>query len=206
MKMVATFVLVVLVAGCVSGGTPNGYADENAPAVDDPASVDVSTNGSGTEVREESSPVQTEQIFFSKDGVSMEHYWPSTYSLKGDESEMLIYNEGGERVSIVSVEMTFTAGGRTYEQYSGTWEAFPSRQSWERIDYVNMHPDYYKGEPLVLEPGQKGKVHYHYRFGDVSGEQSVSIDLTYKAGGTAVVKKKLTRTAPDSSGDDPEGH
>ena len=123
-------------------------------------------------------------VLHRQDGVTFEHYFPNTGSLKSDESEILIYNERNIAVQVVSSDMKFILGGKTYEQYSGTWEKFPSKQSWERMEQVNIKPLYYQGQPLILEPGQKGKLHWHYQFGgDISGkEQAVEINVAYKIG------------------------
>ncbi len=123
-------------------------------------------------------------VLHRQDGITFELYFPNTGSLKSDESEILIYNEGDAAVQVTSSDMKFIVAGRTYEQYSGTWEKFPSKPSWERLDYVNIHPRYYQNQPLILEPGQKGKLHWHYQFeGDIRGkEQAVEINIVYKIG------------------------
>ncbi len=125
-----------------------------------------------------------ERIFFEKYNVQFEHYWPNSGSLGSDESEILVYNERSQPVQIISTDMAFVADGILYNQYSGTWEKFPSRTSWDRIEYVNIKPNYYKGEPLILQPNQKGKIHYHYQFnGDImQQQQSVKITIAFKYG------------------------
>ena len=135
-------------------------------------------------------------ILHRQDGVTFEHYFPNTGSLKGDESEILMYNEGNAVVQVTSSDMKFIVAGRTYEQDSGTWEKFPSIQSWERIEQVNIKPPYYQGQHLILEPGQKGKLHWHYQItGDIRGkEQAVDIDITYSIGAQSyTLKKKVVR-------------
>ena len=123
-------------------------------------------------------------VFFEQDGVQFEHYWPNSGSLGSDESEVLVYNDRNGAVQIISTDMIFIAGDRQYTQYSGTWEKFPSRTSWDRIEYINIHPNYYKDEPLILQPNQKGKIHYHYQFNeDISQkQQAVKIKIAYKYG------------------------
>lgn len=148
-------------------------------------------------------------ILYQQDGVTLEHYFPNTGSLKSDESEILVYNRGNVTVQITSSDMKFIVEGRTYEQYSGTWEKFPSQQSWEKIDYVNIKPPYYQGQPLVLEPGQKGKLHWHYQFeSDIRGkEQAVDIEITFTSGGKSItIEKIVTREGGgDSFNEEPAG-
>ena len=135
-------------------------------------------------------------ILHRQEGVTFEHYFSNMGSLKSDEAEILVYNGGNAAVQITSSDMKFIVAGRTYEQYSGTWEKFPSIDSWEKIDYVNIHPRYYQNQPLILEPGQKGKLHWHYQFaGDIRGkEQAVDIDITYSIGAQSyTLKKKVVR-------------
>ncbi|MBS3067772.1 hypothetical protein J4450_03650 [Candidatus Micrarchaeota archaeon] len=126
-------------------------------------------------------------VFLEQDNLVFEHYWPlDEYApnMKDDESEILVYNNANLPVQITSTDMRFIINSNTYDQYSGTWEKFPSRSSWDRIEYINIHPNYYSGEPpLILKPGQKGKIHYHYQFSqDITSnpKQSVKIKITYK--------------------------
>jgi hypothetical protein len=135
-------------------------------------------------------------VIHQQDGVTLEHYFPNTGSLKSDESEILIYNRGKAAVQITSSDMKFILDGKTYEQYSGTWEKFPSQQSWERIEYVNIHPRYYAQEPLMLQPGEKGKLHWHYQFEqDIQNKpQAVEIDIIYTLGGEKqIIDQRLTK-------------
>ncbi len=156
--------------------------------------------------------LMNEKVFFEKGNIQFEHYWPNSGSLGSDESEILVYNEGNVSVQIVSTDMKFIAGGKTYTQYSGTWEKFPSRASWDRIEYTNIQPNYYKGEPLIIQPGQKGKIHYHYQFGgDISQQQqAVKINIVYNHGGKEEsIDMELKRTNPPlpvTSGQQQEQH
>ena len=141
--------------------------------------------------------VNTDSIFFERDGVTFEHNWPDTESksLKGDESEIFVYNENDNNIEFIATNMIFFVGETSYNIYSGTWEKFPSRNSWDRIEQINIGQGY-SGEPLILEPGQKGKIHYHYEF-DISAEdpnQRVQIDLTYTLNGeTKIIDQELIR-------------
>jgi hypothetical protein len=85
---------------------------------------------------------------------------------------------------------------KTYPHKSGTWEKFPSKTSWEKIEYLNISPQYYKGEPLILEPGQKGKLHWHINFGSqpLDGKQTVQLKLTFLKGNeTITIEEKFNR-------------
>lgn len=126
-------------------------------------------------------------VFLESDDIIFEHYWPlDTYAkhMKADESEILVYNNGNSPVQITSADMKFIINDKTYDQYSGTWEKFASKTSWEKLEYININPNYYNGEPpLILQPEQKGKIHYHYRFDeDVTSNpnQAVKIKITFK--------------------------
>lgn len=138
---------------------------------------------------------------FHQDGkVIFEHYWPLdplAPHLKADESEMVVYNDGDVNLQITSTDMKFLLDGKSYSQYSGTWEKFSSRTSWERIEYVNIDPSHYKNEPLILQPGQKAKIHYHYKFEtDIADKKhAVQINLKYRLNGIEKnIDRKLERT------------
>ena len=47
---------------------------------------------------------------------------------------------------------------------------------------------YYKGEPLILEPNQKGKLHWHILFGStpLDGKQAVHIKLSLLKGAETI--------------------
>ncbi|MEE8401529.1 MAG: hypothetical protein V3R86_05205 [Candidatus Hydrothermarchaeaceae archaeon] len=81
--------------------------------------------------------------------------------------------------------MKFSVNGNSYPVYSGSWEKYQSARAWERIDYAIISP-YFPKENPVLEPGQKGKLHYHFDFeespGDTAG-QVVQIKINFSYGG-----------------------
>ncbi len=85
--------------------------------------------------------------------------------------------------------MSYKVEGKAYPEKSGTWEKFPSKTSWEKIEYLNISPQYYKGEPLILTPGQKGKLHRHIQFGSqpLDGKQTVLLKLTLLKGGENII-------------------
>lgn len=110
------------------------------------------------------SRVQAEdQAFYSQDGVTLEYYWPidDGRNLSADETEILAYNESDETIEFVSPKIAFTENGRLRAQFSGTWEKFPSRDSWDRIEYISFLPSPYGGEKLLVYPGEKAKIHWH---------------------------------------------
>lgn len=136
--------------------------------------------------------------FYSKDGVSFQHYWPGDGSFSNEETEILLFNESSTNVEVTSFALVYSVEGRPYPHKSGTWEKFPSKQSWDRIEYLNISPQYYKGEQLLLTPGQKGKLHWHIQFGPnpLDGKQTVKVNLTLiKEGQTTVINETLTRAS-----------
>lgn len=119
------------------------------------------------------------QPFYQKGGISLQHYWPSDGSFSAEETEILVVNESDSSVQIKSFEMTYSIDSKSYSQKSGTWEKFPTKASWDKIEYINISPQYFKNEPLILESGQKGKLHWHINFGpqQLNGKQTVKIKL-----------------------------
>lgn len=172
---------------------PGGHLNQDLPVKPTTSSSPLPTISTPTS---DYRPPQGATVLYNQDQVIFEHYWPNTASLKGDESEILVYNEGTAPVQITASDQIFILGNQRYSQYSGTWEKFPSRQSWNRIDYVNINQNYYTGQPLILEPGQKGKLHWHYQFkGDVSTQQQaaeITIAFT-RQGKSYSLDKKLAR-------------
>lgn len=118
--------------------------------------------------------------FYSKDGLSLTHSWPGEGNFSNEETEILLFNESESSVEVKSFYLTYSVEGKTYPHKSGTWEKFPSKTSWERIEYLNISPQYYKNEPLILTSGQKGKLHWHIQFGTqpLDGKQTVTVKLT----------------------------
>ncbi len=174
------------------------FVNETVPLKPSPGARSISPQVSASENKVQSAEPQPFQaggsILATQDGVTFEHYFPNTAFLKGDESEILIFNKGNSPVTITASDQKFIMGGKIYEQYSGTWEKFPSQQSWERLEYINIKTGYYKGEPLILEPGQKGKLHWHYQFEKLEREQTADIAITYSVAGKSYsLNKKVTR-------------
>ncbi len=95
----------------------------------------------------------------------------------------MAYNESDQVIEFKSPKMTFTENGSPRAQYSGTWGKFPSRASWDRIEYKMIPPSSYQGETLLVHPGEKAKLHWHIE-GITSKEtnQSIALDLTVTTG------------------------
>lgn len=130
--------------------------------------------------QEESGGYGMKQPFYSKDGLSLQHYWPGNGSFSNEETEILLFNNSGSNLQVKSFDVTYAVEGKTYPHKSGTWEKFPTKTSWDKIEYINISPQYYKGEPLILTSGQKGKLHWHIQFGSqpLDGKQTVTVKLT----------------------------
>lgn len=136
--------------------------------------------------------------FYQEDSVSLQHYWPGEGSFSNEETEILLLNESGSSLEVKSFDLTYKVEEKTYPHKSGTWEKFPSIQSWDKIEYLNISPQYYKGEPLILESGQKGKLHWHIQFGPnpLDGKQTVKVKLTlFMQGQTVNIAEKFTRSS-----------
>ena len=126
--------------------------------------------------------------FYNKGGISLEHTWPGEGNFSKEETEVLLFNESGSSIEVKSFDLVYLVEERSYPQKSGTWEKFPSKQSWDKIEYLNISPQYYKNEPLILEPGQKGKLHWHMNFGSqpLDGKQTVHLKLTLLKGNETI--------------------
>ena len=86
-------------------------------------------------------------VFYEQNGLTLEYYWPldDRSNLSADETEILAYNESDEAVEFKTPEMTFMENGTLRAQFSGTWEKFPSRYSWDRIEYIAIPPSLPRG-------------------------------------------------------------
>ncbi len=143
-------------------------------------------------------------IFYDQGGVTLEYYWPldPSRNLSADETEILAYNTGDATIEFRSPGIVFTEGGVIRERFSGAWEKFPSRSSWDRIEYIQIPPSPFGGESLLVNPGEKAKLHWH--MDAVSADntsQSVAVDLTVvtKAG-----TERITQVLARGGGDTPE--
>lgn len=137
--------------------------------------------------------------FYSNDGISLQHYWPGDENFSNEETEILLFNESSSNLEVKSFDLSYLVEGKTYPHKSATWEKFANKQSWDRIEYLNISQNYYKGESLLLAPGQKGKLHWHIQFGErpLSGKQIVTINLILQKDGRSI---PITKTQERSSG------
>lgn len=136
--------------------------------------------------------------FYNKGGVSLQHYWPGEGNFSNEETEILIFNASSSTLEVKSFYIVYLVENRVYPQKGGTWEKFPSRQSWDRIEYLNISPQYYKSERMVLAPGQKGKLHWHINFGPkpLNGKQTVNVKLTLLKGSeTLTIDEEFSRNS-----------
>lgn len=164
-----------------------------------------------------SGPSATTTTIFEQDGVSFEHFWPLdqlNQNLKADESEIIVHNRGNQAVEFSSVAMDYFIAGAQMPDYSGTWEKFPDDVSWEKIEYLNIGAQYYKGERLALEPGQKGKIHYHYQVQPSQSQnpdQKIKLNLAFMIAGKPykldqeLVRKSPPRQAPEGEAEHNSG-
>lgn len=131
---------------------------------------------------------QQPPTFYSKGGLSFTHSWPGEGNFSAEETEILLFNESNSSFEVKSFDLTYSVEGKTYPHKSGTWEKFARKDSPEKIEYLNISPQYYKGEKLLLNPGQKGKLHWHIQFGPnpLDGKQTVAVKLTLLKDGQAI--------------------
>lgn len=144
-----------------------------------------------------SQPQAQNPVFYEQNGLTLEYYWPldDRGNLSADETEILAYNESGETIEFTMPQITFTENGSTRAQFSGTWEKFPSRYSWERIEYISIPPSPYQGESLVVHPGEKAKIHWHLeRIISTDTIQSATLELMVSSGaGVHTITRTLVR-------------
>ena len=136
--------------------------------------------------------------FYEKDGLYLTHTWPGERNFSNEETEILVFNESEDIVEVKSFDLTYSVVGKAYPHKSGTWEKFPSSTSWERSEYIMISKQYYKGEPLDLARGEKGKLHWHINFGKepLDGKQTVNIKLTLlRDGETVTIDEEFSRNS-----------
>lgn len=180
-------IVVILAVFLIAGSFLKENKESPAPSGAGPAHQEKSEGGHGMK-----------KPFYSKDDISLQHYWPGDESFSNEETEILLFNESSSNLEVKSFDLTYAVEGKTYPHKSGTWEKFPSLQSWDRIEYINISKPYYQGQPLVLARGEKGKLHWHIQFGPnpLSGRQTVTINLTLmKDGQSIAINETLTRSS-----------
>ena len=177
-------------------GAPSPNPTTSAPTGEPPAPATQPTNGQRQ---------AQNSVFYEQNGLTLEYYWPldDSSNLSADETEILAYNESDEAIEFVMPQMTFTEGGSPRAQISGTWEKYPSRNSWDRIEYISIPPSLYQGEPLLLQPGEKAKIHWHLEgITSTDTNQSVALDLTVTTGArTETITQTLVRDSEQRTSD-----
>mgnify|MGYP001559183117 CR=1 FL=1 len=134
--------------------------------------------------------------FYEKDGLYLTHTWPGEKNFSNEETEILVFNESGSSIEVKSFELDYTVEGKVYPHKSETWEKFPSKESWERIEYIIISAQHYQGQPLALARGEKGKLHWHINFGNkpLDGKQKITLKLTLvRDGQTIIIEESFTR-------------
>lgn len=157
-------------------------------------------------------------VFYDQNGLTLEYYWPLDNQgfLSASETEILAYNKSDEEIEFKSPKITFMENGSQRAQISGTWEKFPSRDSWDRIEYISIPPSPYQGDALLVDPGEKAKIHWHMEsVTSADTDQSVVLDLTVTTGaGTELITQSILRnpqnhgigvsTAPEPAQPEPQ--
>ena len=140
------------------------------------------------ENQQESTGFGSKTPFYNKNGIYLTHSWPGEGNFSDEETEILVFNESSSNLEVKSFDLAYTVENKIYPHKSGTWEKFPSRESWDRIEYINIAPQYYKNELLSLTPGQKGKLHWHIQFGSqpLDGKQTIQLKLTLLKGNETI--------------------
>lgn len=134
--------------------------------------------------------------FYQKDNVSFEYYWPAdpiASGLSAEETEILVHNESGKAVEISFVEVDFNLSGKSYVSPPGSWEKYPSRLDWNRVEY-RIFPRGAANPPFTLSANQKGKLHYHFSFSEIptpDKPQSAKIKIYFSVGETSYVLDQI---------------
>ena len=145
-------------------------------------------------------------VFYQQNSLTLEYHWPldDLNYLSAEETQILAYNEGDETIEFIMPHISFTENGSPRALTSGTWEKFPSRYSWDRIEQIFLLHSY-QGEPLFVHPGEKAKIHWHLeRITSIDTNQSVVLDLTVATGTrTETITLTLVRHSEQSYSEGP---
>jgi hypothetical protein len=141
-------------------------------------------------------------VFYQQNGLTLEYHWPldDQNYLSAEETQIMAYNESDEVIEFIMPQISFTENGSPRTLTSGTWEKFPSRYSWDRIEQIFLLHSY-QGEPLLVQPGEKAKIHWHLeRITSTDTNQSVALDLTVMIGTrTETITLTLVRHSEQSN-------
>lgn len=146
---------------------------------------------------------EAKEVIFNKEGVVLTFYWLEGQPyLSNEESEIIVLTKNQGTTIINYPTMSYSTLGKKYSSQSASWEAYPTETSWEYIDRKNIGRGH-SGEDLVLEKGQKGKIHFHFLFDDEfakSKNQGVNITMNIKIGKTRYsINKELQRIVEPKS-------
>lgn len=190
---VGILAVLLIAAAVIKMGSKRGYNTNKG----------LQSNQSSSVQERSTKPNISNAAIFEQNGVTFEHFWPldsAAQHLKADESEIVVYNRGNQTVEFSSVGMDYFIAGAQMPHYSGTWEKFPDDVSWEKLEYINISPQHYKGEQLSLQPGQKCKIHYHYQVGQGQSQnpdQKIKLNLAFAiAGSPYKLDQELVREQP----------
>ena len=142
-------------------------------------------------------------VFYDQYGITLEYYWPldARSNLSAEETEILAYNSTDGPIEFRSPVIAFVENGIVRSQTSGTWEKFPTLASWDRIEYLQIPPSSYGGEPLLADAGEKIKLHWHMD-GVASPDtaQTVTLELTVVMDGREIeINETLVRGGGESA-------
>lgn len=127
-------------------------------------------------------------------GIELYYFWPQDRyqpSLSAEETEFYLVNSTRAVVLIENPVATFTNRSGEVAHFSGTWESFPSPESWSRKNYKNIGHGAYRGV-LTLAPNEKGKLHHHLR-GSPSAAR-LQLTLTLAGSQPIAVDERPTRS------------
>lgn len=200
--VVIALAAIVVVGGMVwRGQTPAspGEAEDGAPAAQAPsASQEAAVAGhrmATAQGRALYGRGSEAALVRSINGVELYYFWPGDRyqpSLSADETEWYLVNPTRAVVRVENPVATFTNQRGEIAHYSGTWETFPSPESWDRQDYKNIGLGTYRGT-FTLGPNEKAKLHYHLRGSPTAAR--LQLTLTPAGSRPVAVDERLTRTA-----------
>lgn len=185
--IIVVILLGFFMAGSFFKGSENKHSDFTSSSPSSKEDHQISSGGYGYR-----------EALWEKGGISLQHYWPGEGNFSNEETEILIFNDSNESFQIKTFNLDYAVEGKVYPHKSGTWEKYPSKTSWEKLDYLNISPQYYQGEKLIVKPGEKGKLHWHINFGPnpLSGQQTIELKLTLQKGSeTLTIDEQFNRNS-----------
>ncbi|MBR9690671.1 hypothetical protein GOV08_03220 [Candidatus Woesearchaeota archaeon] len=121
----------------------------------------------------------------------------SSEFLSDEELDIYIYNNNNQGISLRTVELNLISDEKNSNIKSGSYDIYPSADSWDLIEYNYTYPNFPRDE-IVLLTSQKGKLHYFITYDRQKGveqKQSLNIKIIYVINNNEhIVEKTLTRT------------